>query len=324
MFTSDLIIETNDLIKPYINTPKLDKSIYLSTDKLEVYFKNEGLQHTKSFKLRGALSKLLRLTEDEKKRGIVAISSGNHGIAVSYACRLLKINNVTIFVPKNTPTSKTEKIEYYGAKLIIDGDTYDEAHHIGMSYVEKFGMTYVDAYDKDPYIYAGQGTIGFEILNEIPEIDSILVPIGGGGLITGIGTIAKAINPSIKIIGVQTEACPAMKASMDENILYAEYESKPSVCEALIGGIGHLAFERSKTIIDDILIVKEDTIKKAVKHMIIKEKIIAEPSSCTVIAALMDYPEYDFGKQVVLVLSGSNIDEKLMMEILENNKNKEY
>lgn len=320
MFTSDLIIETSDLIKSYINTPKLDKSIYLSTNQLDVYFKNEGLQHTKSFKLRGALSKLLRLTEDEKKKGVVAISSGNHGIAVSYACQLLKIKNVIIFVPKNTPTSKIEKIEYYGAKLIIDGDTYDEAHRIGMLYVDSHQMTYVDAYDKDPYIYAGQGTIGLEILKEIPTIDSILVPIGGGGLITGIGTIAKAINSNIKIIGVQTEACPAMKASIDENILYTEYKSKSSVCEALIGGIGHLAFEKSKTIIDDVLIVKEDTVKKAVKHMIIKEKIIAEPSSCTVIAALMDYPEYDFGSKTVLVLSGSNIDEKLMMKILEDSK----
>ncbi|WP_338537327.1 pyridoxal-phosphate dependent enzyme [Helicovermis profundi] len=207
--------------------------------------------------------------------------------------------------------------KYYGAKLIIDGETYDDAHRIGMAYVKNHNMTYVDAYDNDPYIYAGQGMIGIEILEQISNIDSILVPIGGGGLITGIGTIAKSINTNIKIIGVQTEACPAMKAAMDENVFYDEYKSKDSVCEALIGGIGHLAYEKSKTIIDDILIVKESTIKKAVKHMILKEKIISEPSSCTVVAALMEYPNYHFGSKVALVLSGSNIDEELMKNILQ-------
>ncbi len=316
MLTSDLIIETEKLIKPYINSPKLDRSIYLSTKTRDVYFKNEGLQHTKSFKLRGALSKLLRLTEDEKSRGVVAVSSGNHGIAVSYACQMLGIDKVLIFVPKNTPRAKTEKIVYYGAELIIDGDTYDEAHRIGMSFVDKHQMVYIDAYDKDPLIYAGQGTVGLEILEQMPLMDSILIPIGGGGLITGIGTIAKAINPNIKIIGVQTEACPAMKVSLDENILYLNFPSEPSICEALIGGIGHLAFERAESLIDDILIVKESTIKEAVKQMILKEKIIAEPSSCTVIAALMDYPEYDFGSSVTALLSGSNIDEQLMKELL--------
>lgn len=318
MLNSALIIETAKLIKPYINSTILDKSIYLSNDNLNVYFKNEGLQHSKSFKLRGAFSKLLKLTDLEKSNGVVAISSGNHGIAVSYASKILGIKNVLIFVPKNTPKSKTEKIEYYGAKIIIDGDTYDDTHKIGLKYVNTHNMTYIDSYDYDPLIYAGQGTIGLEILNELPNIDSILIPIGGGGLITGIGVIIKAINPNIKIIGVQTEACPAMKESMKDNTLYSKFPSSPSMCEALIGGIGHLAYEKSKEVIDDILIVKESTILKAIKHMILKEKIIAEPSSCTVIAALMDYPNYNFGKSVVALLSGSNIDNKLLEKIIRN------
>jgi len=317
MLDLKLILETKKLIDPYVYETPLDHSIYLSTDKRNIYFKNEGLQHSKSFKLRGAFSKLLRLTEAEKQNGVVAVSSGNHGIAVSYACKVLGIENVLIFVPKNTPTSKTEKIEHYGAKLIIEGDTYDEAHRIGMSYVNEHQMTYVDAYDKDPLIYAGQGTAGLEIMMKQPTIDTILVPVGGGGLITGIGTAAKAINPDVRIIGIQTEACPAMKASMEEKILYAEYPSDPSLCEALIGGIGELAFERSQDIIDDILLVKEETIKKVIKHMIIKEKLIIEASSCTVIAALIDHPEYDFGKETALLLSGSNIDTDLMIQLLK-------
>jgi len=316
MLNDKLIIETAELIGEYINHPPLEKSIYLSTERRNVYLKNEGLQYTKSFKMRGAFSKILRLTKEEKKRGIVAISSGNHGVAVSYVCKILNIENVLIFIPKNTPNSKIERIKYFGAKLIIDGDTYDDAHSIGMNYVKKHNMIFVDAYYDDPYIYAGQGTIGLEILNENKNINSILVPIGGGGLITGIATIIKSINPNIKIIGVQTKACPAMKAALNDNTHYIEYPSDDSICDALIGGVGKLAFEKASTLIDDILIVKETTIRKATNHMITKEKYISEPSSCVVIAALMDYDDYDFGKNVVTVMSGSNINENLMLDIL--------
>lgn len=316
MLTDELIRETAVLIKPYIYPTRLDRSIYLSNDQRNVYLKNEGLQHSKSFKLRGALSKLLRLSEEEKSQGVVAVSSGNHGVAVSYVCQLLGIENVRVFVPKNTPQSKKEKIEYYGAQLIVDGDTFDDAHQIATEYINKNQMTYIDAYDKDPLVYAGQGTIGLEILEEFPNMDAILVPIGGGGLITGIGTMAKAINSNTKIIGVQTEACPAMKAAMDDQVLYREYPSDSSMCEALIGGVGELAFKLSEAIIDEILIVKEDTIKAAIRHMIFKEKVIAEPSSCVVIAALMDYPDYDFGRNVTALITGSNIDKELMREVL--------
>lgn len=315
MLELTLVKESKNLIQPYIFQTPLDQSIYLSDENKKIYFKNEGLQHTKSFKLRGAFSKLLRLSEEEKSKGVIAVSSGNHGIAVSYACQVLGIDKVLIFVPENTPESKTSKIKLYGGEIIIEGKTYDDAHKIGMAYVQNHNMTYIDGYDKDPLIYAGQGTAGLEILEKKPSISSILVPIGGGGLITGIAVAAKAIKPNIKIIGVQTEACPAMKASIEDQKLYSEYPSDPSVCEALIGGIGQLAYQH-KSLIDDILIVKETTIKKAIGHMIKKEKLIVEPSSCTVVAALMDYPDYDFGKNVALLLSGSNIDTDLMMQVL--------
>lgn len=316
MLDLKLIMETKLLIDPYIYQTPLDHSIYLSSGSRNIYFKNEGLQHTKSFKLRGAFSKLLRLSEAEKLKGVVAVSSGNHGVAVAYACRVLGISKVLIFVPKNTPKAKTDKIKLYGGDIVIQGETYDDAHKIGMTYVRSHQMTYIDGYNKDPLIYAGQGTTALELLSVRPSINTIVVPIGGGGLITGIATAAKAINPNIKIIGVQSEACPAMKVSMDENKLYAEFPSEPSMCEALIGGIGELAFKHAKDLIDDILIVKEDTIKLAINHMIKKEKLIIEPSSCTVVAALMDYPEYDFGQNVALILSGSNIDTQLMIDLL--------
>lgn len=312
-----LIIETKKLIHPYIYETPLSISNTLSSNDRNIYFKNEGLQPTRSFKMRGAFSKMLRLSETEKEKGVVAVSSGNHGVAVSYAAKMLGIENTLIFVPENTPASKINTIKYYGAELIVEGKCYDEAHTIGMKYVNDHQMTFIDAYDKDPLIYAGQGTAGYEILLQNPNINTIIVPIGGGGLISGIATAAKAINPDIKIIGVQTEACPAMKASMDEKHFYPEYPSETSVCEALIGGVGELAYNLSSQLIDDILIVKEKTIKKALRHMILEERTIIEASSCVVIAALMDYPNYDFGKEVALLLSGNNIDVNLMKEVIK-------
>lgn len=315
MINKKLIEDSYELIKDHIYRPPLQESIYLSQGNQHVYFKNEGLQYTKSFKLRGAMSKILRLTDEEKKRGVIAVSSGNHGIAVSYICQKENIDNVIIFVPENTPESKTEKIKHFGASLIIKGKSYDEAHAYGMGYVLNNDMVYIDSYDQDEDVYAGQGTIAVELLQDCPDLDTIVVPIGGGGLITGIASYAKQVNPNIRIIGVQTEACPAMKACMDEQIHYSEYPSDDSVCEALIGGIGTLAYKLSDCI-DDVLIVKEETIKMAVKHMIIKEKVVAEPSSCVTVAALMDYPDYDFGLNTALIISGNNIDEDLMMKII--------
>ncbi|WDV46346.1 pyridoxal-phosphate dependent enzyme [Clostridiaceae bacterium M8S5] len=316
MLNLRLIIETKKLIEPYIYETPLSLSTTLSNNKRSIYFKNEGLQPSRSFKMRGAFSKLLRLTKEEKNRGIVAISSGNHGVAVSYAAHKLGISNVLIFVPENTPLTKKQKITYYGAKLVVKGKTYDEAHDIGMSYVRKQQKIYIDAYDKDCIVYAGQGTAGLEMIYQNPNIDTILVPIGGGGLIAGIATAAKGINPHVRVIGVQTEACPAMKAAIDDKVLYSKYPSEDSICEALIGGIGELAYRLSDRLIDDVLVVKENTIKKAIKHMVIEEKIIVEASSCVVVAALFDYPEYDFGRETALILSGNNIDVKLLKESL--------
>ncbi len=317
MLDLKLIQETKQLIDPYILETPLSVSNSLSSGNRTVYFKNEGLQPTRSFKMRGAFSKMLRLTDEEKKLGVAAVSSGNHGVAVSYAAKKLGIEKVLIFVPENTPLSKINTIKYYGAELVVKGKSYDDAHRIGMDYISTHEMTYIDAYDKDPLIYAGQGTAGLEILKQNKNISTILVPIGGGGLISGISTAAKAIKPDIKIIGVQTEACPAMKASMDDKHFYAEYPSETSVCEALIGGVGELAYNLSNQLIDDILIVKEKSILKALKHMLLEERTIIEASSCVVVAALMDYPDYDFGDEVALLLSGNNIDTNLMKEVLK-------
>lgn len=310
------VVEAHKRIKDKIYLTPLEKSIYLSNEKTTYYFKLECLQPPKSFKLRGALSKMTTLTDEEKKRGVVAVSSGNHGAAVSYAANLLGIDSILIFVPKVTPKSKIDKIKYYGGKVKIVGDNYDEAHRIGMEYVKNHDMTYIDPYYGDPLVYAGQGTIALELLEQNMDIDTIMVPIGGGGLITGISIAAKAIKPSIKIIGLQTEACPAMIKSLEDSTFYDEYPSCESICEALVGGVGELAYKMAKDCIDEIIEVKEAFIEQAVSHMIRKEKIVAEPSSCIGIAALLQEPNRIEGKNVALVVTGGNIGEDLMVEIL--------
>lgn len=302
-------------IKSYTVKTPLEESFYLGDDNKKYFFKLESFQKVKSFKIRGALNKMLTLNNEEKKSGVATISSGNHGSSVSYAAKLLGIRNVKIIVPESTPQSK---IEYFGGEAILLGKNYDEANSLGMNYILENNLTYIDAYYDDPYIYGGQGTIGIEILEQNPDIDTIVVPIGGGGLITGIAVAAKHIKPDIKIIGVQTEACPAMIKSYQHNTFYEEYPNTDTLCDSLIGGIGKLSYKLAKDYVDEFLIVSENGIAKAVSFMAKQEKFIAEAGSCTTIAAVNEYPEKFSGKNIALVISGGNIDGEILTNILRN------
>jgi threonine dehydratase len=303
-------------IADYIPMTPLEESYYLGDENTNYFFKLESFQRAKSFKIRGALNKMLTLTDAEKMAGVATVSSGNHGSSVSYAASLLGIEKAIIIVPENTPKSKIDKIEYFGGTAMLLGKDYDEAHSLGMKYIEEHDMTYIDAYYSDPKVYAGQGTIGIEILKQNSNIDTIVVPIGGGGLITGIATYIKAMNPEIRIVGVQTEACPAMVKSYEDGVFYESYEIKDSICDALVGGIGKLSYDMAKTLVDDFIVVSEESIAKAVSFMAKDEKYIVEAGSCTTVAAVFDYKERIGGKNVALVLSGGNIDGELLKEIL--------
>lgn len=316
-FNFDEVKKAYERIKPYVRKTPLEESFYLGDENRKYFFKLESMQRAKSFKIRGAMNKMLTLTEEEKERGIGTISSGNHGSSVSYAASMLGIKNAKVIVPETTPKSKIDKIKYFGSEAMLMGQNYDEAHALGMKYIEEHGMTYIDAYYDDPKIYGGQGTIAIEILEQNPEIDTILVPIGGGALSSSIAVAAKAIKPEVRVIGVTTEACPAMLASMNEKTCYEEYPiTGDTVCDSLVGGIGKLAYELYPDYVDDIIEVKESTIRKAVRFMMMDEKIIAEGGSCTTVAAVMDYAERIGGKNIALVISGGNIDGQLMAELL--------
>lgn len=298
-----------------VKTP-LEESFYLGSEKQNFFFKLESFQKVKSFKIRGALNKMLTLNDNEKSLGVATISSGNHGSSVSYAAKLLGITNVKIIVPLSTPQSKIDKIKYFGGEVILMGNNYDESNSLGMKYIIENNLTYIDAYYDDPYIYSGQGTIAIEILEQNPNIDTIVVPIGGGGLITGIAVAAKQIKPDIKIIGVQTEACPAMVKSYEENTFYEEYPNTETLCDSLVGGIGKLSYLMAKDYVDEFLIVSENSIAKAVSFMAKQEKYIAEAGSCTTIAAVNEYPNIFTGNNIALVISGGNIDCEILTNIL--------
>lgn len=304
-------------ISPYVRKTPLEESYYLGDGERRYFFKLETFQRAKSFKIRGALNRMLTLTPAERSRGVATVSSGNHGSSVSYAASLLGIENAEIIVPEPTPQSKIDKIRYFGGRVLLMGKNYDEAHALGLAHIQKNGMTYIDPYYDDPMVYAGQGTIAVEILQQDPAIDTIVVPIGGGALITGIAVAAKAIKPSVRVIGVQTEACPAMIRSYEDHRFYADYPCGESLCESLIGGIGALSYEMAKDLVDDFIAVSEESIGRAVSFMAMEEKYIVEAGSCTTVAAVAEHRERVGGRRVALVLSGGNIDGGRLLELME-------
>ena len=309
--------EAYEKITPYIKQTPLEESFYLGDERQKYFFKLEIMQTVKSFKVRGAANKLLNLTDEEKARGICAISSGNHGSAVSYLSSVLGIKNVTVIVPETAPKSKIFKIQHFGATVLKMGKNPDEAENLGNVYIKQNNLVKIDSYYDDARIYAGQGTVAIEILRQNPEIDTIVVPAGGGSLITGCAVAAKGINPNVRVIGVQTENCPALKKSIDENHFYEKYPCESSLCDALIGGIGKLCFELSPKYVDDVITVTEESIGKAISFMARKEKYIIEAGSATTVAAVMEHRKKIGGKNVALIISGGNIDGDLLCKMME-------
>lgn len=309
------IEEARERIKDYIYKTPLEKSLYLSSDSTNIFLKLENQQKMKCAKVRGAFSMITALSPEEVSKGIVAISSGNHGASVSYATSLLGIKNTTIYVPKTTPNSKVEKIKYYGAQVVKLGENYDEAHELGEKIIKRSGAIFIDPCSEERVI-AGQGTIAMEIYEQEPTIDTILVPIGGGGIITGISIAAKHLNPNVKIIGVQTAACPAMVASLRDEQFYEMYPTEESICDALVGGVGEIPYKMAKDCIDHIIVVEEEDIAEAVKFLLLKEKVVAEPAGAVGVAAVRKYPQLFKGKNLAIVITGGNIDGELLTAII--------
>ncbi len=304
-------------LKPYINCTPLIHSVYLS--KLccaKIYLKLENQEITNSFKARGAFYKLLNLTPKEKRKGIITASAGNHGQAVAYAAKKLGFS-ARIVVPTNTPHVKIEGIRRWGADLVLFGDCYDEAEAHAKELAKKDGCAYISPYN-DPFIISGHGTIGLEIIEALSNINVIVVPVGGGGLISGIAIAAKALKPNVEIVGVQSVASPVMYESLQVGRI-VEPRKADTIAEGLSGGIerGALTFEIAQKYVDKMVLVKEATIRKSICLLYAREKLVVEGSGAAAIAPLLEDKALFTGKTVACILTGGNIDQELLDEILK-------
>jgi threonine dehydratase len=277
-----------------------------------IWLKFENLQFTASFKERGALNRLQALSADQCRRGVIAMSAGNHAQGVAYHARRLGIP-ATIVMPMGTPMVKVENTRRHGAEVIISGATLEEAGAFVRDHGAAHGMTLIHPYD-DPLIIAGQGTVGLEMLAAVPALDTLVIPIGGGGLISGIAVAARALNPSLQIVGVQAALYPSMHNAIKGGAL-------PMRGDTLAEGIavkapGRITTEIIRALVDDIVLVTEPQIERAVACLISIEKTVVEGAGATGLAAVLAHPERFAGRNVGLVLSGGNIDTRLIASVL--------
>ncbi len=320
MSTLPQILAAQQVIRRHIAcTPLLPSPLLSRASGAQAYLKLECWQRTGSFKIRGALAKVAALSPDERAGGLVTASAGNHGLGVAFAGQALGCSSITIFVPANAPQAKVNHLQTYGCQVHQKGDDYDAAHALAVAHARETGALYLSAYD-DPTVIAGQGTVGLEIWEDLPDVDALLVPVGGGGLIAGIALAAKALNPAIHVIGVQPDASPAAFLSFLHDRLYETYPARPTICDGLAGGFGRLPFELARTLIDDILVVPEADVRQAVRWLVTHEQLLVEGSGAIAIAPLLNGQFSAPGRKVAAVLTGRNIDAALLGHILTEEK----
>ncbi len=295
-----------------VATPTLHSKTLSQLTGANIYLKFENLQFTAAYKERGALNALLLMPEEARNRGVIAASAGNHAQGLSYHGTRLGVP-VTIVMPKTTPTVKVMQTEAVGGKVVLEGEKFDDAYKHARLLEKELGLTFVHPFD-DPKVAAGQGTVALEMLQDFPEIDSLVVPIGGGGLLSGMGTAARGINPAIELVGVQAELYPSM---------YALLNNKQMPCEGdtLAEGIavkvpGEFTSKVIRDIVDDVVLVSEPELETAVSLLLQIEKTVVEGGGAAGLAAVMANPEKFKGKNVGIVLSGGNIDTRLLANVL--------
>ncbi len=306
-------VKANERIAGHIKKTELRESHVLGRMvQGQVFLKLENLQVTHAFKIRGAMNKIIQLKKEQS--GIITASSGNHGQAVARASREFNLQ-ARVLIPEGTPEKKRRLIQSYGAEVIIHGKAVDEAEAYGRSLAEKEGKCYLSPYN-DPDIIAGQGTIGLELLEQCPNIQSILVPIGGGGLISGIAMAIKEKFPDKKIIGVQARNDAAMYHSIKAGKVLspAAYPHSDTIADGLAGGIeqNSITFQLVQKYVDLIFLVSEQSIKKAIYHLWREEDLIVEGAGATGVAAILENPNRFSKQKIAVILSGGNIDEDLI------------
>lgn len=311
--TADAIIAAyDDLKKVTIRTPTINAPALSLTTGAELHLKLENLQHTSSFKARGAYNKMKSLTAEEKKRGVITMSAGNHAQAVAYHAKQMGIPAV-IVMPSQTPFAKINRTRAWGAEIILEGRNLNECEGAVKAVIAERGMTMIHPYD-DEAVAIGQGSVGLEMLEDVPDLDMIIVPIGGGGLIAGIATIAKSINPKIKIIGVEAALWPSMTQMISG-------ETPTAAGETLAEGIavkhpGKITKPVVEALVDEILLVDESFIERAVSTLVEEQRIIAEGAGAAGIAAMLQHGKKFNGKKCGVVICGGNIDPRLLAGVM--------
>jgi threonine dehydratase len=293
-------------------TPFLPSQTLSRLTGCELYLKFENLQFTASFKERGALVKLSALTADERKRGIVAMSAGNHAQAVAYHAARLGIP-AQIVMPKGSPNTKIKNTRVHGATVLLEGDTLADAARHAHALAARDGLVFVHPYE-DELIMAGQGTVGLEMLEAVAALDVLAIPVGGGGLIAGIATAARALNPRIRIFGVESRTYPSMHQRLAGEPVKVGGDT---IAEGIaVKDVGDMAFEIVRREVEDVLVVAEETIERAVVALIEIEKTVAEGAGAAALAALLEHPQRFAGKRVGIPISGGNIDSRVLASVL--------
>jgi threonine dehydratase len=293
-------------------TPCLHSRTLSQMTGTELYIKFENLQFTGSFKERGALNRLLQLSADERRRGVCAMSAGNHGQAVAYHAQRLGIP-ATIVMPTHTPFVKVEHTQAQGAQVALAGETLEEAFQYAQKLAVAQSLTFVHPYD-DPWVIAGAGTVALEMLSTMPELDTLLVPIGGGGLIAGMAIAARGVAPNLQIYGVQSRSHPSMVAALSGQ--EAIYHSDTIAEGIAVKFAGKLTREVVRDLVEDIVLVSENELERAIALLLNVEKTVAEGAGAAALAALLAQPERFRGRRIGLVLSGGNIDPRLLASVI--------
>ena len=315
MLTLEKFEQASELVKDVTNPTKLVYSDFLSRQTGgKIYLKPENMQNTGAYKVRGAYYKISTLSQEERDRGLIAASAGNHAQGIAYAAQKFGCKAIVV-MPSITPLIKVNRTKSYGAEVILHGDVYDEACEYAMQLAEEKGYTFVHPFN-DLDVATGQGTIAMEIVQELPTVDYILAPIGGGGLITGVSTLAKMLNPKIKVIGVE----PSQAASMKAALAAGEPVTLPSANTIADGTavkrVGDLNFPYVKENVDDILTVEDDELIGAFLDLVENHKMIVENSGLLTVAALKQLDLEH--KKAVAILSGGNMDVITMSSIVQH------
>ena len=314
MLSLDDVRRAADALRPHLRPTPLRRSGLFP--RAPVYLKLECWQPTGSFKVRGAMNVMASLTPAERARGVVAASAGNHALGVAFAAQALGGRvSTTVFVPETAPRAKVDKLRRFPITVHEKGQTYDDAVEEAEAFRDRTGALYVHAFD-DPRTASGQGTAGLEIVEDLPEVDTVVVPVGGGGLISGMAAAMKALVPGLRVVAVQPDASPALRESLRQGRPLLTYPAGPTLADGLSGGIGELVFEH-RHLIDEVFTVSEAEMEDAIAALLAEDQVVSEASGVVGVAALRagKIAPRD-GRPIAVVITGGNVDARILSRAL--------